>query len=58
MATSRDLRLRPAQIVWLVAILVAGITVGIVAGLWWGIAAAVIVLLVSEVVERIQRSRR
>lgn len=58
MPASRDLRLRPSQIVWLVVVVVVGVVVGVVAGPWWGAGAAVVVLLVSDVVERIQRSRR
>jgi hypothetical protein len=33
-----------------------GVIVGVLAGAWWGIGAAVIVLALSEVIERVQRS--
>ncbi|MAT04098.1 MAG: hypothetical protein CL424_03525 [Acidimicrobiaceae bacterium] len=46
------------NIVWLVAIVVVGVFVGIVAGWLWGLLAAAIVLVVSEVVERSARRRR
>jgi hypothetical protein len=39
------------------AIVAVGVIVGVVAGVWWGLGAAVIVLAISEVVERVQRSR-
>ena len=38
-------------------IVAVGVIVGLLAGLWWGIGAAVIVLALSEVIERVQRSR-
>jgi hypothetical protein len=53
----RSIQLRRSQIIWLVAIVVVGVTVGVVAGAWWGVGAAVIVLAISEVIERVQRSR-
>jgi len=34
-----------------------GVIVGVLAGAWWGFGAAVIVLALSEVIERVQRSR-
>jgi hypothetical protein len=34
-----------------------GVIVGVLAGAWWGVGAAVIVLALSEVSERVQRSR-
>ena len=30
---------------------------GVLAGVWWGLGAAAIVLAISEVIERVQRSR-
>jgi predicted membrane protein len=39
------------------AIVAVGVIVGILAGPWWGVAAAVIMLAISEVIERVQRSR-
>jgi hypothetical protein len=54
---SRSIRLRRSQIIWLVAIIAAGLIVGIVAGLWWGLGAAAILLAISEVIERVQRAR-
>jgi hypothetical protein len=55
---SRSIRLRRSQIIWLIAIIAVGVIVGIVAGLWWGLGAAAIVLAISEVNERTQRARR
>lgn len=42
---------------WLVAIVVVGAVVWIVAGWLWGLLAAVATLVVSEVVERNRRAR-
>lgn len=57
MPVNRSVRLRPSQIVWLVAIVVVGLVVGFIVGPWWGVGAAAIVLLISEVIERVQRAR-
>jgi hypothetical protein len=38
-------------------IVVIGVTVGILAGAWWGLGAAAITLAISEVIERAQRVR-
>ena len=57
MPQARSIQFRRSQIIWLVAIVAVGVIVGIVAGAWWGIGAAVIVLAISEVTERVQRSR-
>ena len=57
-APQRDLKLKPNQLVWLVAIIVVGVIVGIALGLWWGLAAAAVTLATSEATERISRSRR
>jgi hypothetical protein len=57
MAQTRSVRLRRSQIIWLLAVVAAGLIVGVVAGVWWGVGAAAIVLAISEVVERVQRSR-
>lgn len=46
------------NLAWLAAIVIAGLLVGISVGPWWGVLAAVVVLVVSEVVERTRRSRR
>jgi MFS superfamily sulfate permease-like transporter len=54
---TRSIRIRRSQVVWLVAIVVVGVTVGIVAGVWWGVGTAAIMLAISEVIERVQRSR-
>jgi MFS superfamily sulfate permease-like transporter len=54
---TRSIHLRRSQIIWLVAIVAIGVTVGILAGVWWGVGAAVITLAISEVIERVQRSR-
>jgi hypothetical protein len=55
---SRSIRLRPSQIIWLTAIVVVGVIVGVLAGTWWGLGAAAVVLAISELIERLQRSRR
>jgi uncharacterized ion transporter superfamily protein YfcC len=57
MPQTRSLHLRRSQIIWLLAVIAVGVIVGIIAGAWWGVGAAAIVLAVSEVVERVQRSR-
>ena len=57
MPQSRSIRLRRSQIIWLVAIVAAGVIVGVVAGVWWGIGAALVVLAINEVIERVQRAR-
>jgi len=54
---TRSIQFRRSQIIWLMAIVAVGVIVGVVAGVWWGLGAAVIVLAISEVVERVQRSR-
>jgi hypothetical protein len=54
---SRRVRLRRSQIVWLAAIVVVGVVLGVLAGPWWGLGAAAIVLVANEVIERIQRAR-
>jgi hypothetical protein len=51
-------RMSRRNMVWLAAILIAGVTVGAAAGWLPGVAAAVAVLVVSEVVERVLRRRR
>jgi hypothetical protein len=43
--------------VWLALIVAVGVIVGILAGPWWGVGAAAIVLVISEVVERVNRAR-
>lgn len=58
MPEARSIALRRSQIVWLFAIVAVGVIVGITVGPWWGVGAAVVVLLVSEVIERVQRARR
>ena len=45
------------NVVWLVAVLAAGVVVGVLAGWLWGVAAAIVTLVVSEVVERTRRAR-
>jgi hypothetical protein len=54
---SRSIHLRRSQIIWLVAIVAVGVIVGLLAGPWWGVGAAVLTLAISEVIERVQRSR-
>jgi hypothetical protein len=53
----RSINPRRSQIIWLVVIVAVGVAVGILAGAWWGVGAAVILLAISEVIERVQRSR-
>jgi membrane protein YdbS with pleckstrin-like domain len=57
MPRARSVKLRRSQIVWLVAIVAVGVMVGVLAGPWWGVGAAAIVLAISEVIERVQRAR-
>lgn len=45
------------NVVWLVAVLAAGVVVGVLAGWLWGVAAAIVTLVVSEIVERTRRAR-
>jgi len=54
---TRSIHLRRSQIIWLMAIVAIGVAVGVLAGAWWGVGAAVITLAISEVIERAQRSR-
>lgn len=58
MPQARSIQFRRSQIIWLVAIVAVGVIVGIVAGAWWGVGAAVVMLAISEVTERVQRARR
>jgi MFS superfamily sulfate permease-like transporter len=53
----RNLHLRRSQVIWLIAIVAVGVIVGILIGVWWGVGAAVVMLAISEVIERVQRSR-
>ena len=46
------------NLIWLAAIVVAGVVVGVIAGWIWGIVAAVVVLVGSESVERQRRRKR
>jgi hypothetical protein len=57
MPSTRSVRLRRSQLIWLVVIIVVGLIVGFAAGWWWGLAAAAVVLAISEVIERLQRAR-
>ena len=54
---TRSITLRRSQLVWLIAIVVVGVVVGILVGPWWGVGAAAMLLAVNEVIERAQRSR-
>jgi hypothetical protein len=54
---SRSISLRRSQIIWLMVIVAVGVIAGVVAGPWWGIGAALILLALNEVIERVQRSR-
>ena len=53
----RSIRPRRSQIIWLIVIVAVGVIVGVLAGAWWGVGAAVIMLAISEVIERVQRAR-
>ena len=57
MPQSRSIQFRRSQIIWLVAIVAVGVIVGATAGVWWGVGAAMVMLAISEVIERVQRSR-
>lgn len=57
MPQTRSIHLRRSQIIWLVAIVAVGVIVGVVAGVWWGVGAAAILLVINEAIERVQRSR-
>ncbi len=54
---SRSIKFRRSQIIWLAVIVAVGVTAGIAAGPWWGVGAAAVVLAISEVIERVHRSR-
>ena len=54
---TRRLRLRRSQLIWLAAVIVVGVVVGVLFGAWWGVGAALLVLALNEVLERIQRAR-
>jgi F0F1-type ATP synthase beta subunit len=54
---TRSILPRRSQIISLLVIVAVGLTVGVLAGAWWGVGAAVIMLAISEVIERVQRSR-
>jgi hypothetical protein len=53
----KTIRPRRSQIIWLVVIVAVGVIVGVLAGPWWGVGAAVTLLVIGEVVERVQRAR-
>jgi hypothetical protein len=50
-------RVSRRNVVWLVAIVVVGVVGGVLAGWLWGVVAAGVTLVVSEVVERMRRQR-
>jgi MFS superfamily sulfate permease-like transporter len=54
---TRSLHFRRSQIIWLIAIVAVGVIVGVLVGVWWGVGAAVAMLAINEVIERVQRSR-
>ncbi len=56
MSTARSIQFKKQHIIALIAVIAVGVVVGRIAGVWAGLAAAVVVLAVNEVVER--RSRR
>jgi hypothetical protein len=46
------------NLVWLAVIIAVGVAVGLVAGVVPGLVAAAVVLVGSEIVERVARARR
>jgi hypothetical protein len=46
------------NIVWLVAIVVVGVSAGFAFGYRWGLGAALVVVVASEIVERLARAKR
>lgn len=46
------------NIAWLVAIIAIGVVVALIANVVWGLIAAAVVLVVSELVERSARRKR
>jgi hypothetical protein len=46
------------NLAWLVVVVGAGVLVGVTTGWIWGVLAAVVVLVISEAVERTLRKRR
>jgi hypothetical protein len=54
---TRSIHLRRSQIIWLIVIVAVGVIGGVLAGVWWGLGAAALALAISEVIERVQRSR-
>lgn len=54
---SRSIKFQRSQLIAIIAIIAVGVVVGVLAGPWWGLGAAAIVLAVSEVIERVQRAR-
>ncbi|MGB0111707.1 MAG: hypothetical protein WBP59_00660 [Ilumatobacteraceae bacterium] len=57
MPQSRSIKFQRSQLIAIIAIIAVGVVVGVLAGPWWGLGAAAIVLAVSEVIERVQRAR-
>ena len=56
MPQTRSIHLRRSQIIWLAVIVAVGVIVGALAGAWWGVGAALIMLALSEVIERMKRA--
>jgi hypothetical protein len=52
MSKSRSIQFKKQHIIALVAVIAAGVIVGQAAGVWAGLAAAVVVLGANEVIER------
>jgi hypothetical protein len=46
------------NLAWLVVVVGAGVLVGVTTGWLWGVLAAVVMLVISEAVERTRRKRR
>jgi hypothetical protein len=56
--SGRQLKVSRRNLIWLVAVVAAGLVGAIIEGWQVGLVAAAVVLVISEVVERMERSRR
>ncbi len=58
MKSARSIQFKPQHIIALIAVVGAGLIVGNRFGVWAGLAAALVVLAINEVIERQLRKRR
>ncbi len=58
MKSARSIQFKPQHLIVLVAVVLVGLVVGKLFGVWLGLAAAVAVLAVNEVIERQARRRQ